>query len=197
MSDIVAKVLCVCVHTPTFVYARCPKAHAFHYLIKQVSFYNWSRVDSQCYVCFRCTIKWFICVCVCMCVCMYVHVHACVCVCVCSVTSVISDCNLTDCSLPGSSVHGILQVRILEWAAMPSKGSSQPWNRTWISCIAGWFFTSDPRGHIYNAHMYSGGQGSLVCCSPWDHRIRLSDWTTNNKCIKYMCMKSFSVFFPL
>ena len=32
-----------------------------------------------------------------------------------------------DCSLPGSSVHGILQVRMLEWVAMPSsRGSSQP-----------------------------------------------------------------------
>ena len=32
-----------------------------------------------------------------------------------------------DCSLPGSSVHGILQAQILEWVAMPSsRGSSQP-----------------------------------------------------------------------
>ena len=32
-----------------------------------------------------------------------------------------------DCSPPGSSVHGILQARILEWVAMPSsRGSSQP-----------------------------------------------------------------------
>ena len=35
-------------------------------------------------------------------------------------------CYLTDCSPPGSSVHGILQARILEWVAMPSsRGSSQ------------------------------------------------------------------------
>ena len=34
-------------------------------------------------------------------------------------------CSLTDCSLPGSSVHGILQARILEWVAISSsKGSS-------------------------------------------------------------------------
>ena len=48
-------------------------------------------------------------------------------------------CNLMDCSPPGSSVHGIYQARILEWAAMPfSRGSSQPrdWNCiTYISCI--------------------------------------------------------------
>ena len=46
-------------------------------------------------------------------------------------------------SLPGSSVHGILQARILEWAAMPSsRGSSQPRAWTRVSCIAGGFFTS-------------------------------------------------------
>ena len=36
-------------------------------------------------------------------------------------------CDPTDCNLPGSSDHGILQARILEWFAMPSsRGSSQP-----------------------------------------------------------------------
>ena len=36
-------------------------------------------------------------------------------------------CDPMDCSPPGSSVHGILQARILNWAAMPSSmGSSQP-----------------------------------------------------------------------
>ena len=35
-------------------------------------------------------------------------------------------CDLIDCSLPGFSVHGILQARILEWVARPSsRGSSQ------------------------------------------------------------------------
>ena len=51
-------------------------------------------------------------------------------------------CDPTDCSLPGSSVHGILQARILEWVAMPfSRGSSPPRDQTWVSCIAGRFFT--------------------------------------------------------
>ena len=40
-----------------------------------------------------------------------------------------------DCSSPGSSVHGILQTRILEWVAMhSSRGSYWPRNRTHISC---------------------------------------------------------------
>ena len=45
------------------------------------------------------------------------------------------------CSLPGSSVHGILQARILEWVFIPFWGSSQPRDRIWVSCIAGKFFT--------------------------------------------------------
>ena len=47
-----------------------------------------------------------------------------------------------NCSPPGSSVHGILQARILEWIAMPfSRASSRPRDRTQVSCIAGRFFT--------------------------------------------------------
>ena len=47
-----------------------------------------------------------------------------------------------DCSLPGSSVFEILQVRILQWVAIPfSRGSSQPRDPTQVSCIVGRFFT--------------------------------------------------------
>ena len=43
-----------------------------------------------------------------------------------------------DHSLPGSSLHGILQARILEWVAISfSRGSSQPRDRTRFSCIPG------------------------------------------------------------
>ena len=43
---------------------------------------------------------------------------------------------------PGSSVHGILQARIKEWVAILfSGGSSQPRDGTWVSYIAGIFFT--------------------------------------------------------
>ena len=50
-------------------------------------------------------------------------------------------CDPMDDSPPGFSVHGILQARILEWTAIPfSRGSSQPRDRTWVSCIAGRFF---------------------------------------------------------
>ena len=68
-------------------------------------------------------------------------------------------CKPMDCSPPGSSVHGILKARILEWVAMPSsggpphprieprslhpfsRGSSHPRNWTRVSCTAGGLFT--------------------------------------------------------
>ena len=50
--------------------------------------------------------------------------------------------NITDCSPPGSSIHGILQARILEQVDIPfSRRSSQPRDRTWASHIAGRFLT--------------------------------------------------------
>ena len=55
-------------------------------------------------------------------------------------------CHPMDCSLPGSSAHGILQntgARILEWVATScSRGSPPPRDRTQVSCIAGRFFTN-------------------------------------------------------
>ena len=51
-------------------------------------------------------------------------------------------CDPMDYSQPGSSVHGILQARILEWAAIPfSRGSSQPRHQTQVSHTVGRFFT--------------------------------------------------------
>ena len=50
-------------------------------------------------------------------------------------------CNPVDCSPPGSSVHEILQARILEWVAISfSRGSFQPRDRTQVSRIAGRHF---------------------------------------------------------
>ena len=52
-------------------------------------------------------------------------------------------CDPVDCSFPGSSGHGILQARILEWVAMPSsRESSHPRGQTHVSCVAG----SEPPG---------------------------------------------------
>ena len=55
-------------------------------------------------------------------------------------------CDLMDCSPPGSSVHGNLQARILEWVAMPSsRGSYQPRIKTTFlmsPALAGRFLTT-------------------------------------------------------
>ena len=51
-------------------------------------------------------------------------------------------CNCMDYRPPDSSVHGILQARILEWvASSSSRGSSQPRDRTRVSCVSciGWW----------------------------------------------------------
>ena len=51
-------------------------------------------------------------------------------------------CDPMDDSPSGPSIHGILQARILEWVAIPfCRGSSQPKDQTWVSCIVGGLFT--------------------------------------------------------
>ena len=69
--------------------------------------------------------------CVCVCVCAHACVHLCP-----------TLCDPMDCSLPVSSVLGILQARILEWAAIPFSRRSS-WSRDWtqVSCISGRYFT--------------------------------------------------------
>ena len=57
-------------------------------------------------------------------------INKCVCVCAKSLQSCLTLCVPMNCSAPGSSVHGILQARILEWVAMPSSRESS-WPRSW------------------------------------------------------------------
>ena len=52
------------------------------------------------------------------------------------------------------TVYGILQARILEWVAVSiSKGSSQPRDWTQVSCIAGRFFTIEPREAVLHKYL--------------------------------------------
>ena len=54
-----------------------------------------------------------------------------------SLQSCLTLCDPMDCSFPGSSVRGILQVKILEWVAMPFlRGSFQPRDQAQVSCIS-------------------------------------------------------------
>ena len=57
--------------------------------------------------------------------------------CYCCAQSSLTLCNPMDCSLPGSSVHGISQAGILEWVPIcSSRASSQPRDRIHVSCVS-------------------------------------------------------------
>ena len=60
-------------------------------------------------------------------------------------------CDPMDSSLPGSAIRGIFQTRILEWAAISfSRGSAQPRDWTWLSCIADRRFTVWATREVHN-----------------------------------------------
>ena len=79
-----------------------------------------------------------------------------------------------DCSLPGSSVHGIFLARILVWVVISfSRGYSWPWDWTHVTCIAGEFFTAEPSGSFVEAFYFvesvqfsSVTQSCLTLCDP-------------------------------
>ena len=96
--------------------------------------------------------------------CSYTHrndTH--MCVCAKSLQSRPTLCDLMVCSLPDSSVHGILQARILEWVSVPSsRGSSQPRDRTQVYHIASWIlyqlsYKGNPRILEWVAYPFSSG----------------------------------------
>ena len=67
-------------------------------------------------------------------------------------------CNPMDCSLPGSSVHGIFQTRILEWVTVPfSRGSSQP--RDWSQVYRGERFRNNIPRNMNYIYLCSGWHG--------------------------------------
>ena len=62
-------------------------------------------------------------------------------------------CGSMDYSLPGSSVHGISQAKILEWVAISfSRGSFQPRDQTCISCIDRWILL--PLSHQGSPYLF-------------------------------------------
>ena len=72
-------------------------------------------------------------------------------------------CNPTDCSPPDSSLHGILQVRILESVAIPfSRVSSQPRDQIQVSCLAGRLFT------VWDTAAAKSLQSCPTLCHPRD-----------------------------
>ena len=91
-----------------------------------------------------------------------------VCVCVLVAQLCPTLCNPMDCSLPGSSIHGISQARILQWVAISfSRGSSQPRDQTRVSCIVGRFFTVWATcGHERNCTTWLGSTSKDAAVKP-------------------------------
>ena len=84
-----------------------------------------------------------------------------------------------DYSLPGSSVHGILQARILEWVAISSRESS--WPRDWtyyISCIGKWILL--PLSHLGSPKI-SMAQRQRICLP-----MQIDDWCRFNPWVRKM-----------
>ena len=85
-------------------------------------------------------------------------------------------CDPMDCGLLGSSVHGILQARILEWVAIPfSRGSSRHRDQIWVSCTTGSFFTNLPSKEAQSTH--ESQSHSVMSSSLWPHRL-YSPWNS-------------------
>ena len=74
-------------------------------------------------------------------------------------------CNTMDCSLPGSSVHGIFQAKILEWVAISFfRGSSRPRDWTRVSHIVGRHFTVwATREALTNIYWYLNSMCQALC----------------------------------
>ena len=82
-----------------------------------------------------------------------------------------------DCSLLGSNVQGLLQARILQWVGIPtSRGSSRPRDLLSLMHWQAGSLPVVPPGKPISGHEFvqisgdSGGQRSLACYSPWDHK---------------------------
>ena len=112
-------------------------------------------------------------------------------------------CDSIDCSTPGSSVHGILQERILEWITISfSRGSSQLRDQTWDFCIAGGFFTicatrEVPKSwcmlliSILNALLFILSKSMKYICIWWEGMLFLSQPHSMHSWDFYFFLTSF------
>ena len=98
----------------------------------------------------------------------------------CSSLSLVWLCDAIDGSPPGSSVHGILQARILEWVAIPfSRGSSPPRDQTQASCTASRLFTVWATGEaLYRSDLINSSHKpqekcTVIICSLQKREVRL------------------------
>ena len=90
-----------------------------------------------------------------------------------------------DCSLPGSSVHGILQARILGWVAMPLSGGifpTQGSNPRLLCLLAGGFFTTSITWEAHKRQVKWKSLSHVWLCDPTDYTVhgilqaRILEW---------------------
>ena len=88
------------------------------------------------------------------------------------IQSCLTLCNPMDCCLPGSSILGIFQARVLEWVAISfSRVSFWPRDRTRVSCIIGRHFTvwaTVTRGNHCSMFFFFP-RIELLCLYEWNH----------------------------
>ena len=107
-------------------------------------------------------------------------------------------CDPLDCSLPGSSIHGIFQARILEWVAVSfSRGTSQPRDRTRVFHIVGIRFTiwATREVHLYHEVGFPGSSnGKESACSAGDlgliPGLGRSPGEGNGNPLQYSCLEN-------
>ena len=77
-------------------------------------------------------------------------------------------CEHVDCRMPGSSVHGISQARLLEWVAMIPPGNlPNPGIEPMPCALTRGFFTTEPPRNPQDSVNYRHGQRNLAGYSPW------------------------------
>ena len=118
-----------------------------------------------------------------MCSCFYFNLTTYACLPATSLQSSLALCDPMDFRPPGSSVHGILQARILEWVAICfSRVSSQYRDRTWVSCVsctAGEFFfffffycwAIQEASHLTMRVKVKVTQSCPTLCDPMDYTV--------------------------
>ena len=109
------------------------------------------------------------------------------CVCAKSLQSCPTLCDPTNCSLPGSSVQGIFQARILEWVASSySRKSFRPRDQTHLSCIS--------RGSLYILGFARGLDGKESACNAGDlgliPGLGRSPGEGNGNPLQYSCLEN-------
>ena len=96
-------------------------------------------------------------------------------------------CDPMDCIPPGSSIHGVLQARVLEWGAISfSRGSSRPRDRTWVSRIPGRCFNLWPTRELIINFQWPLTMSQVAIWKLWKKTFGFM-WSLWRPCRHYNC----------